>query len=122
LDVKLGGRKEAAQPMEMVQKSLAYQQDGAMPSHVHEHGEKPDQPAGESSGSKCPFTGMANEAHTHTSEIVWTNEAEERLARIPDFVRPMVKKSIEQHARDNGYSEINATVMEEVKGNLGMMG
>ena len=40
--------------------------------------------------------------------------------RIPDFVRDMVSKGIEQHAREKGYKEIDESVMDEVKGNFGM--
>jgi hypothetical protein len=116
LDVKLGGRKEAAQPMEMVQKSLAYQNDDTIPSQSHAHSETSERVTQESSSSKCPFTGMVNDAYANIAKkIVWTSEAETRLSRIPEFVRPMVKKSIEQHARDKGFTEINVSVMEELK-------
>lgn len=138
LDVKIGGRSVPAEPMEMVRNSLAYQNDGALqtetakesmhqnhvPTHPYpsQEGISHQTPvAEESSGSKCPFTGTVNEAYASAaSEIVWTSEAEARLDRIPEFVRPMVKKGIEQHARDKGYAEINAAVMNEVKGSLGI--
>ncbi|NIT61008.1 MAG: protochlorophyllide oxidoreductase [Aliifodinibius sp.] len=51
---------------------------------------------------------------------MWTKEAEERLNRIPSFVRAMAKKGIEQYAAEQGYGEINNAVMDEVKDIYGM--
>jgi light-independent protochlorophyllide reductase subunit B len=54
------------------------------------------------------------------AEPIWTPEAEARIERIPAFVRPMVKKGVEQHAREKGYAEITADVMSEARGVFGM--
>jgi hypothetical protein len=72
--------------------------------------------------SKCPFTGMVNEAATEPSDagFPWSDEARERMASIPAFVKPMVESGIEKFARDHGYSEISAGVLEEAKGFFGM--
>jgi hypothetical protein len=37
-----------------------------------------------------------------------------------DQVQPMVRKSIEQHAREQGYAAIDLSVMDEEKGHMGM--
>jgi len=72
--------------------------------------------------SKCPFTGMANEAGADSgdSEFPWSAEARERMATIPSFVKPMVETGIEKFAKDKGYREINVSVLEEAKGFFGM--
>ena len=118
LDVKLGGRTAPAQPMEMVRSSLAEQRDD-LPAATA----APPEPTPAASGSKCPFTGAVNEAYAQQERAagpVWTEEAEARIERIPSFVRPMVKKGVEDYARQQGYAEIDATVMDEVKGQFGM--
>ena len=80
--------------------------------------------------SRCPFTGMLQEmgADSHsepadgeeTGAIRWTAQARERLAGIPEFVRPMAKSGIEKYARDQGYSEIDETVLAEARSHFGM--
>lgn len=119
LDVKIGGGTIAAEPMSVVKNSLASKRDG-LP--VQENGANDVESVGETrSGSKCPFTGAVTEAfEKQENAITWTPDAEARLARIPFYVRPMVKKSIEQQAREQGYREIDAAVMDEIKDQLGM--
>lgn len=46
-------------------------------------------------------------------EVIWTEEAEKRLERIPIFVRPRAKKVIEDYARERSYREITSEVMDE---------
>ncbi len=121
LGVKIGGKPVAHEPMENVRASLSNGVENGSghpttPSHHDEH--KPSESA---SGSKCPFTGMVTEAFEKPqSEVNWTEQAEERMARIPDFVRPMVKKSIEQFAKEIGRKEIDLEMLESVKGKYGL--
>ena len=71
--------------------------------------------------SKCPFTGMINDAYEQSkSELKWSKEAEERINRIPSFAQIMVRKSIEQHAREKGYDTVDLQLLEEVRGIMGM--
>ena len=120
LGVKIGGRTVPAEPMEMLRSSLAEQRDhmpAPTPAPVAE------QPVEKASGSKCPFTGVVTEAYAQQEQAtgpVWTEEAQTRIERIPSFIQPMVKKGVEDYAREKGYAEINAAVMEEVKGRFGM--
>lgn len=51
---------------------------------------------------------------------LWTEEAEERLKRVPFFVRPMVRKAIESYAIENDYQEITPKIMEEARQKLTM--
>jgi hypothetical protein len=107
LGVKIGGRTVPAEPMEMVRTSLA------------QKAEESDQK--EPTESKCPFTGVVADAFTQPhAEIVWTEPAEARMARIPEFAQPMVRKGVEMHAREHGYTEIDEAVIDEVKTRFGM--
>ena len=118
LGVKIGGRTAPAEPMETLRSSLAEQRDDvAAPTPAA------PQPAAATSSSKCPFTGVVNEAvarQEQTAGPVWTEEATARIERIPSFIQSMVKKGVEDYAREQGYSEIDAAVMDEVKGRFGM--
>ena len=117
LGVKIGGRTVPAEPMEMLTNSL---EDGVAPADSTSVGDGYGTPS--SSGSKCPFTGMVNDAMAGNTQesIQWSEEAEARISRIPSFAQAMVRKSIEQHAREKGVSVIDASVMDEVKGMFGM--
>ena len=100
LGVKIGGREVPAEPMEMLRASL---KGSATPA---------------AGASKCPFTGMVNDAFQQ-SGIAWSVEARSRAERIPEFARAMAMKSVEDYARQKGYSEITESVMDEVRGGFG---
>jgi hypothetical protein len=70
--------------------------------------------------SKCPFTGMLADMETSEGGIRWTSEAEERLTSVPEFVRPMAKTGIEKYAKDQGYAEVDAKVLDEARSHFGM--
>ncbi len=53
-------------------------------------------------------------------EMVWKEEAETRLGRIPPFVRNMARKRIERFAREEGYGEISLEVYEKARQRFGM--
>lgn len=119
LGVSIGEKKPPSKPMDMVRSSL-----------VHPHGGHDDAASSaptdtqSGSGSKCPFTGVVESAHEEQAaadrEPRWTAKAEERLAGIPSFARSMARKSVEQYAEEQGYAEIDETVMDEVRGQFGM--
>lgn len=85
-------------------------------------------PGGGKTASKCPFSGMIPEASASGAagepgempEMRWTGKALERLANVPDFVRPMARAGIERFARDKGFSEIDEQVLEQAKSFFGM--
>jgi len=52
--------------------------------------------------------------------LPWSEDADQRLQRVPDFVRPMVRESIERHAREYGLGEVTLQVMDEVRAKMGM--
>lgn len=108
LGVSVGARTTPSQPMQGLKNSLAEK--------------KGDIFENENAGSKCPFTDVVADAFSKQSatEIIWTEEAEERLKKIPSFIRPMAKKGIEQYASENGFERIDNKVMDAVKDMYGM--
>lgn len=128
LGVSIGEEKEetSSEPMEMVRSSLTEQADGTDGTALTED---TDADTSTDSGSKCPFTDVVKSAEEEQeddpeeatpSDPRWTADAEERLSNIPSFARSMARKSIEQHAEEQGHTEINTDVMDEVKGQFGM--
>ena len=117
LGVKIGGKTVPSQPMEMLQTHLA------RPSGSATEALSP-------SGSSCPFSAMVQDAFTATDAAAnapgtghalrWSAEAEQRLERAPSFVRAMVRRGIEELAREKGYAEITAQVMDEARARMGM--
>lgn len=53
-------------------------------------------------------------------ELRWTDEARERLARVPEIARPMARDCIERHARAQGHDEVTPEVMEQARARLGL--
>ena len=52
----------------------------------------------------------------------WSPDAQERLARVPNFVRGMVKRIYLDYAKDRGIAEITPTVMDTARTELGLEG
>ena len=122
LDVQLGGKSETAPPMQMVRSFLSDQKQEAFSSG---HTAQPAASTGsESEGGKCPFTSVVADAFQNQvaepADIVWTEEALERLNRIPSFVQSMAKAGIEEFAREKGLAQITGEVMDAARGDFGM--
>jgi hypothetical protein len=94
LGVQIGGRELDEQPMEFVRKNVVGRDDAFADL---------DRPAG-------------------PGRPVWTAEAEARLARVPGFVRGMVKKIYGEYAADRGIAEITPAVMDQARIELGLEG
>ena len=54
------------------------------------------------------------------SDLRWSVEAEQRLERAPSFVRAMVRRGIEEFAREQGHAEVTPQVMDEARVRMGM--
>ena len=52
--------------------------------------------------------------------IRWTDAAEARLARVPEFVRPMARTGIERFARERGALEVDETILDAARDFFGM--
>ncbi|MBP8105780.1 MAG: heme biosynthesis protein, partial [Nitrospira sp.] len=49
------------------------------------------------------------------TDIAWDEASALRLSRIPYFLRAMVKKGVERHARETGIAMITVELMEELR-------
>jgi hypothetical protein len=97
LGIRVGGRTVPEQPMELVRGTLAT--GGA---------------AFEDAGEPAPVPGAGR--------VVWAADASERLARVPAFVRGMVKRIYSDYARERGISLITPDVMDRARTDLGLEG
>lgn len=74
--------------------------------------------------SGCPFGGMLQEMEAKQAEgegaVRWTQPALDRLAAIPEFVRPMAQQGIEHYAKGEGVSEITVDILEQARSRFGM--
>jgi DNA-directed RNA polymerase subunit RPC12/RpoP len=111
LGVKVGGRTVPAEPFENLRATMA----GTRPDAFEGTGE---------TTSACPFAASLGGAEASpTSEpasVPWDTAAAARLERIPSFIRPMAKRSIERFAVERGYTSISETVMDEARSVFGM--
>lgn len=98
LGVEIGGRTVPAQPLEMVRKMVATGRED-----VFEEG------MGDGGRGTVPLP-------------AWSSEAQERLARVPNFVRGMVKKIYADYAKERGIAEITPAVMDTARSELGLEG
>ena len=95
LGVKIGGRTIDEQPLETVRGMVATGKEDAF-----------DDGREQGAGSRP----------------IWSMAAQERLARVPGFVRGMVKKIYLEYARDRGIAEITPAVMDTARSELGLEG
>jgi Proto-chlorophyllide reductase 57 kD subunit len=85
-------------------------------------------------GAGCPFAGMipgveaategADQARSleakEPTPVRWTAAAEARLAKVPEFVRPMARTGIERFAREKGSVEVDEKVLDAAREFFGM--
>ena len=50
--------------------------------------------------------------------VTWTSEAEQRLQRVPSFVRGMVVKKIEAYALEKGHHQITPELMDQIRSKM----
>ena len=55
-------------------------------------------------------------------ELAWTEEARQRMERVPAFVQGMVVKAIETYAIKQGATEVTSEMVDEAKGFWGETG
>jgi hypothetical protein len=101
LGVKIGGTTLPPQPFETVRAMVATGKPDAF-----------EDDAG---------AGVAAAAATaRATGVIWSLAAQERLARVPGFVRGMVKKIYVDYAKDRGIGEITPVVMDTARHELGL--
>ena len=76
-------------------------------------------------GTSCPFAAMIPgtedaQRGLEPAPVRWTAAAEARLAKIPEFVRPMARTGIERFAREKGASEVDEQMLDEARDFFGM--
>jgi len=98
LGVKIGGRTLDAQPMETVRGAIRGREDAFI-----------DEGMGEGGSGKGPLP-------------TWSPDAQERLDRVPGFVRGMVKRIYADYARDRGIGSITPEIMDRARVDLGLEG
>jgi len=65
---------------------------------------------------KCPYTGhVETREWTPKDDVVWTEEAFDRLKLVPLIARPLARNTVERFARDHGVWRITTRVMDENK-------
>jgi hypothetical protein len=76
--------------------------------------------------ARCPFGASAARAEEAAEAPVpsldglpWTADALERLERIPEFVRPMARRGIEEWARSENREMVTVAVLDEARGRIG---
>lgn len=60
---------------------------------------------------RCPHCGRP-------VALPWTEPAEQRLARVPEAMRAMVRMAIEHYATQRGYGEVDPAVIDEAKAKM----
>jgi hypothetical protein len=108
LGVKVGGRAVPGQPMELVRGNLASGGDHAFADH--------DDDAGDTAGGRTAG-GLDVGA---PGRVVWDAAAGDRLARVPSFVRGMVKRIYTDYAREHGIATITPDIMDRARTDLGL--
>jgi predicted RNA-binding Zn-ribbon protein involved in translation (DUF1610 family) len=63
-----------------------------------------------------------SESRGHAAGPIWSGDAQERLARVPSFVRGMVKKIYADYAKERGITEITPAIMDTARAELGLEG
>ena len=102
LGVKIGGRELDEPPMAMVQREL--------PGSTAAIDSSAQSANGPSASSGPPLRPR------------WTDESLDRLARVPNFVRGMVKRIYVDYAAERGIAEITPAVMDRARTDLGLEG
>jgi hypothetical protein len=118
LGVRVGGRAVPEQPMQHTRSGVtdgrehAFVEPGASgaPAVIETPAATQMETEGAPAGSSAPF------------RVTWDTEATERLARVPSFVRGMVKRIYADWAKDNGFAVITTELMDRARSELGLEG
>lgn len=74
--------------------------------------------AASATGSDGPEAQGAGGEREEETGLPWTAGALERLERIPEFVRPMARRGIEDWARSEGREMVTESVLEQARGRI----
>ena len=96
LGVEIGGRTLDEQPLEFTRTALAGRDDA--------------------------FVDESLLTQPRAPRPTWSGDAETRLAKVPSFVRGMVKKIYSDYARERSITDITPEVMDRAREELGLEG
>jgi hypothetical protein len=113
LGVKVGGRTLEEQPLELVRKNVLGKDDAFVESDSRMGG-LADGKAGDA------YPPIRPSAHPPAPR--WSPDAEDRLSKVPSFVRGMVKKIYREYAVERGIAEITPAIMDRARTELGLEG
>ena len=111
LGVRIGGRTLDEQPMELIRSTVAGRADAFAESASPQSGQS-DHADSDSVNASAPTRQRPR----------WSADANDRLARVPSFVRGMVKKIYTEYAADHAIAEITPEVMDRARTELGLEG
>ena len=120
LGVEIGERTVEQQPMESTRKQVASGRedafdDGDLPAAAKDAAGGDDGAGGEgTSGGDSDGDGDVS--------VTWTEDAADRLERVPSFVRGMVHRIYTDWAQERGIEEITPEVMDRARSDLGLEG
>ncbi len=103
LGVKVGGREVPEQPMELVRTTLAEGREDAF-------------------ADDAPHDPLGGAHPAGSAAVTWSDDARERLANVPSFVRGMVKRIYTDYARERGIRTITPAIMDQARTELGLEG
>jgi len=120
LGVEIGGRTVEQQPMESTRKQVASGRedafdDGDLPAAATDAG-------GGDDGAGAEGTSGGDGDGDGDVSVTWTEDAADRLERVPSFVRGMVHRIYTDWARERGIEEITPEVMDRARSDLGLEG
>jgi len=127
LGVKIGGRTTEPEAFELTRGTLKEGAECPVPgaaAMAAPASASPNAATGESGGGSCPFSSMVASMGAGSGEqangsgiapVEWSAEALDRLAKIPDFVRPTVKMEVEAYARQAGDTFVTQSMLDKYK-------
>jgi hypothetical protein len=122
LGVEIGGSEVPEQPMEATRSMVGDAPGEAFEDAADEApgsgpaaGEPGRRPAGPEGGADGADGGRE-------TTVEWSPEAEDRLDRVPSFVRGMVHRIYTDWARERGIGTITPEVMDRARSDLGLEG
>lgn len=103
LGVKVGGRDVPEQPLELIRSSLGDGRDDAF-----DDADPADADQAAAGAAAAP------------GRVLWSDDALDRLDRVPSFVRGMVKRIYTDYAREHAIPEITTDIMDRARSDLGL--
>ncbi len=89
--------------------------DAAGPSHHGGHAPKPDASGGPAPQPAASPRGISGEGKPEVGNVVWLDDAERELKKIPFFVRGKARRNTETYASERGVNQISVDTLYEAK-------